>query len=411
MRTDWLAVATAAPVLRGLLAVACALSAPAGAQPSETLVERPLTLSLQQAFTHDDNLYRLPASASPAAFGATERSDLISTTSVGGRFERELGRQRVSLGLNVGQNRFQNNPRLDNTSYNASASVAWALGTRWWGNADAQRAQFLSSFADQLTGQRNVVESQLLNLDVRYRLDPWWSAIAGIDATERRNSLSLLVPANNTELGIEAGVRLDTGRESNVSFVARRVDGRFPERAPTTFVDNAYTQDRLALRTEYALTGASRLEGEVGWTRREFVNLSRRAFSGATASLTWRWNPTEAWFVDVGLGRDLSAVELVNANFADTRRLGARVLWRQTAKWSWNATAERRWIAFDGDPGFAVASAQRSDRFDVLGLGLSWAPTLSTLVTADLRRESRRSTLAALLFDATVATVSAQLRF
>lgn len=414
MRTELAAGRAALPVLRllrGIAAVACVASTPGVAQPSEELVERPLTLSLQQVFTYDDNLYRLPASVSPAAFGATERSDLISTTSVGARFERELSRQRVSLGLSVGQSRFQNNPRLDNTSYSASASLGWALGTRWWGVADAQRSQFLSSFADLLTGQRNVVDSQLLNLDVRYRLDPWWSAIAGVDATERRNSLPLLVPANNSEFGVEGGLRLDTGRDSNMSLVLRRVDGRFPDRVRNAFVDDAYTQDRVALRTEYALTGASRLEGEVGWTRRDFVNLARRAFAGPTASLTWRWNPVEAWFVDVGVGRDLAAVELVNANFADTRRTGARVLWRQTAKWSWNATAERRWISFDGDPGFATASAQRADRLDILAVGLAWTPTFSTLVTADLRRESRRSTLAALLFDATVATVSAQLRF
>jgi exopolysaccharide biosynthesis operon protein EpsL len=401
-------------------AVACAAAAPwpAAAQTQDTLV-----LSATQAFQYDSNVLRLPSWISPAQVtnGAVDsRSDLISTTSVGARFDREASLQRLRADAALNFVRYRDYSYLDYDGYNAGATWDWATGRQWYGTASARAERFLASFVNVSDGARNIVDQQQYRFQAGYRFTPAWSAVGALGGVVRNNSAPGYQQNDWRATGFEAGARWEPRSGADWQFLWRRTDGNYPNRQVTdslgnplpVTVDNAYTEDRLFTRVGLEPTGRTRLEGELGYTRRDFQTLSQRDFSGFTWDLVYLWRPSDALTGSAYARRNLGGTEFLTSSYIDTRVVGAGPTWQLTGKTSLQAVAEYWWLDYDGDPGFvADPGARRQDRLATVSGTLSWEPMRKVTLSAQLRWGKRTSNYDQYDFNAYGGGITGQIRY
>lgn len=397
-----------------------ALPAIAGAQPFQA---DPLQLFANQTFQHDSNLLKLPASISPAQItgGAqTSRGDLISVTSAGVRFDREYSLQRVRADATLNAVRYSEYSNLNYLGYNAGGTWNWALGRQWYGEATARGERYLASFADVRTGAKNVVDRTRLRASAGYRFTPAWSVVGALDTSSIANSADAFAYNDSRTNGLEAGARWEPRSGADWQFLWRRADGRYPNRQvrdalgnplPVT-IDNAYSEDRLFTRLGIEPSDRSRLQGDVGITRRRYENLSQRDFSGMTFGLEYAWRGTDAFGVLGYARRDLGALDTLTSSHVDTRVFGLRPSLQLTGKTSVQAQAEHKRLDYVGDPGFVLFPVQqRQDTLTSVSGGVNYEFSRKILLSGTLRWDRRSSNYSQFEFSARAIGVTGEIRY
>ncbi|HRO58627.1 MAG TPA: outer membrane beta-barrel protein [Burkholderiaceae bacterium] len=387
---------------------------PAPGSSLSAVEPRPLSLTVRQAFEYQSNLFALPDSVPPASRGL-EGSDVISRTSLRLGYDNLIDGQDVSLWAELGHNDYRDFDALDHFAWSLGGRWAWQVGRQWYGTLRAGTQRFLNAFENQSVPLPNFVRLNTLGASAGYRFDPRWSAYLGVDHLARDNSEQVLEQNDLREDGYELGLRFQPPESAtDVSVVARYVDGDFPNRqrfdsvgeALPAPVDNAYSDRSLLLRMSLAPSAASRLLGEVGWTRRGFDTLGQRDFSGVTGGVVWHWQPLEALGTEFYLRRSLGPHDLASSNFVDAVQTGVLVNWRPTGKLLFSARAGWEKNDYDGDPATAVgAQPQREDRQHSYGVSISWQLLRSALLSVDYSRLDRRSNRAAFSYDADIVSL------
>lgn len=405
--------------LRAAALAAAALPVFAGAQAQSD----PLQFFASQTFQHDSNLLRLPASISPALItggSATSRSDLISITSAGVRFDREYSLQRFRADAALNAVRYGDYTNLNYLGYNAGGTWNWALGRQWYGEATVRGERYLASFADIRTVEKNVVDRTRLRASAGYRFTPAWSVVSSLDTSSLSNSARVFAYNDSRVGGFEAGVRWEPRSGADWQFLWRRADGRYPNRqvrdalgnAMPVTVDNAYAEDRLFTRLGVEPTDKSRVQGDIGFTRRRYENLSQRDFSGVTFGFEYTWRGSDALGVLAYARRDLGAFDTLTASHVDTRVLGVRPTLQLSGKTSAQGLVEHKRLEFAGDPGFVLTSTeQRQDTLTVFSGTLSYEFSRKVLVSGTLRWDRRASSYSQFEFSARSIGVTGEVRY
>ncbi|NLD69602.1 MAG: outer membrane beta-barrel protein [Limnobacter sp.] len=372
---------------------------------------RPLSLTVRQAFEYQSNLFALPDEVPPASSNL-EGGDLISRTSLRVGYDNLIGAQDVSLWAELGHNDYRDFDRLDHFAWSLGGRWGWQVGRQWYGTLRAGTQRFLNAFENQAVPLPNFVRLNTVGASAGYRFDTRWSGYLGVDHLSRDNSEQVLEQNDLRESGYELGLRFQPPESAtDISLVARYVDGDFPNRqrfdsvgeALPAPVDNAYSDRELLLRAALAPSAASRLIGEVGWTRRAFDSLDQRDFSGITGGVVWQWQPLDALGAEFFLRRSLGPYDLASSNFVDALQAGVLVNWRPTGKLLLSARAGWEDNDYAGDPAAAVgAQPEREDRQNSYGVSIAWQLLRSVSLSLDYSRLDRRSNQRAFSYDADI---------
>ncbi|MGZ8259659.1 MAG: hypothetical protein ACXWUL_03800, partial [Caldimonas sp.] len=121
----------------------------------------PYYIGVSQGFTHDSNVYRIPSGP----------SDIYSSTSVFGGFDQPISRQRVFGRASVSLHRYQDEDRLDNTSYDLSAGANLETIENISGNLNLGLSQSLVAPPANVgvpTAVRNKAQTQRVDGRVRW---------------------------------------------------------------------------------------------------------------------------------------------------------------------------------------------------------------------------------------------------
>ncbi|MEZ5651360.1 MAG: outer membrane beta-barrel protein [Burkholderiaceae bacterium] len=411
------------------LAVACVFPAAASAQFQSQALEQPtqvedvLTFSAGVEVTRDDNIFRLAPGVSPAAtYGSTARSDTVVTGRFGVKFDRNISLQRVTVSGEVRPTKYLEYSRYDNVGYTALANWNWAIGRPWFGTLGLRLDQQQSSFAEATQADKNLERINKFYFTGGLRLTPSWAVVAGIDSTTLDNSTTAQRAADYDFVGTELGARFAPGTGTELEFVYRRTDGKYPNRqvidavggvlSAAGGIDNGFSQDQILARMQIKPSLDSRIVGAIGMTERNFDNLSQRDFSGPTARLTLDWRPGGAFFMGVDLVRDIYSEELLTANYVEVTRLSLRPSFRLTGKLTLNGTAAIAKHSYGGDPGFVTSNNQvREDDLNTYGLELTWDYARNIQFGIFMRREERDSNYANLDYTANLFGLSGRLAF
>ena len=402
------------PWRRGLPALLAAAAGwccclPVAAQSS------PYSIAGSVALAQDSNLLRLADDQSP---GPDEsRSDTIYSTSFLGAVNQSIGRERVVGSLTLRDNRFEQNKRYDNQSYNGSLALDWATVERISGSLAVGAARALSTFnADgvgQLT-QKNLETTRTANALVRVGLVTAYSLELSGGVRRVRNSLDddRVLARNFNQDNLSLGLAWRPGGDLTVSAAVREVKGEYPtfrRDAAGAFESDRFKQQFFDLIATWQASGASALDLRLNFADTNYVVNEQRNYSAVNGSLSWQWQPTGKLRLNTRFSQDRGQdaypstvpffflripVTLFDSREVSTWRLQADLDVSAKIAVTSSVQVARRDLARDT---VAVADATSlglssgHDNTTSLNLGSRWAPTRAILVGCDIGNERRKA--------------------
>ncbi len=366
-------------------------------------VDDVLTFEAGADFNRHDNIFLLPDNANPQpVFGDTQRGDTLLTAVLGVKFDRDVSLQRFTVSGRILPVKYMSYSQFDYVGYDLGANWNWAIGRPWFGTLGATFGQRASSFADIRQSEKNLQRTRRVYFTGGLRLTPSWAIIAGLDNTTLTNSTAAQEASDQDFTGVEAGMRYAPGTGTELAFVYRRLDGKYPNRQVVdasggvlgTSIDNGFSQDQFLLRAQYKPNEDARIFGEAGLTRRSFDNLPERDFSGPTARLTYEFRPGGRFFMAADLIRDIASQEILTSNYVDTNKISLRPSFRMTGKTTLNGEYTYSKLSYEGDPGFVASNATvRKDDITTIGLRADWQYSRNVLFNLGFTRSERDSNI------------------
>lgn len=345
---------------------------------------------------HDSNIYRTQI----------KRSDEIAMVGLGLRYDKRLGLQRFIADAEV--NRYQHR-NLSNLSYNTvnyTAAWNWSVTPRFRGVARADRRQY-RELPDTVEGfgQLGVRTDRVELVEGLYELDGNWRALAGVTRTSSESDNMLSYDANPTVRSVSVGAAYEVGTGSSVTARLRRGDGEYKAFAQSDFRDN-----EVDVAVKWQFSPRTSIDTRLGYLRRTHDQAPVRDFSGLLGSATVDYELTGKTRLQAGIARDLASYYLATGGYIESNRVFIAPVWKPTAQTAlrWRLQHERR--SFKDIAG-GSADQGRSDTINWAQVGFEWEPRRPVLLSATLRNERRKSSVALFNYRATVVGVAAKVTF
>ncbi len=344
-----------------------------------------ITVALGTNLLYDDNFLRLPDGVQPSVLGLGERSRGTFVTNPYAQIRADLpfARQRLTGSLTANYFAYSEYSQFNFSGWNADLRLNWVLGNRWTGNLAYVRDQALTSFADVRVPGGNIRSLQTFALLGEYWLHPRWRLSGGAGFSASRNSAEVLTTTDLDQTYFDLGFRYESQPDNYLRPAFRYTSGDWINRStPSLFQDTGFTQYDIGVEGAWRVLPASVVSGRIGYTWRQLPNLTERDFAGITGRLSWDWTLSGKTGLFLLAARDVSALEVVTANYivSDDVRVGG--YWRATAKVRIESSYQRLRRTFAGNPlATSFAVPERVDDFNIVRANLSWAPYTPWLLT------------------------------
>lgn len=335
-------------------------------------------ISGNAGLSYDSNLFRLDSGVNPS--GATQQDSFIYHYGLGLSADVPYSRQRFRANLNIQQNIYASFHDLNYVGGSGSAAWLWQVGDDLNGDLGVSVAQSLQNYSyTSVSTQRNVVRNTNVYFDPRYRIAPNFELQGGLNYTNGRNTLEAADVNDFNTLSARLGLAYVTYSGNHVGLQVQTWKTEFPNQAVAA--NNDYRDNRVSIFFNWAVTGASQIEGSVGYKQRQHDLVPQRDFDGWTGTVGWNWTPTGRTHMRLFLGRDLGGVEDLVITYARTYTVSFNPSYQLTSKMTLNGTAQYQDLRFFGNTGFVNTSsvsgtlADRHDKISTLGLGLGYSIT------------------------------------
>ncbi|HZY19120.1 MAG TPA: outer membrane beta-barrel protein [Ramlibacter sp.] len=346
-----------------------------------------LQLRARAGVERDDNVLRT---------ASDEVSDTITTMGLGLRYNKRIGLQRFVVDAEV--DRFDYDKlALKYNTVNYAAAWYWALGNRFDGIASADRRQFRDVTSNGLAGavSRRTERNELL--EGGYRLGAGWRVLAGVQHNESTSTDPSSWDGNPSVDSVRVGTSYEFASGNTAALRYRRGDGDYNN---SVLGVPGFKDNEIEGTVRWALTAKTSVDGRLSWLERKHDGAPSRDFDGVTALLNANWDATAKTRVFAGYGRDLGSYLFGDSGHLESDRVFVGGLWRPTVQTGVTLRYEhenRKWEDVVGS-----VDIGRSDKFNVLAVGLDWQPLRSVGVSAQLRNEKRDSSLPAFNYRANV---------
>jgi exopolysaccharide biosynthesis operon protein EpsL len=372
----------------GRAIVACAVAA---GLPAHALWDDRLEVFVQENVTHDSNIFRISDNVSTDAIRSSVRGDTIFTTSAGFLLDVPVSLQRFQADFRWYDARYRRFDDLDHTGHIARAAWLWALTTRFTGDVTYNEQRGLASFANIQGREPDLVTARVGSANAAWMMTAAWRLHGALYGGEIEHSGERAV--NDLRLrAVEAGLSFVSARENRIGVAFRDERGRNP-RERLLFglpFDNEYEQQSVGLQTRWVITGLSRLDGRLDYTRRRYEQLSERDYSGPTFSFTHTYTPTGKLTIASTARRDIAPLEDITSSFVLVTGITVRPDWALTDKLSLRGHfGYSRW-EYTGEP---LLGQEFEHRVRTAGGSLFWRPTRRIALSGGVAREVRTSTL------------------
>lgn len=387
--------------------VAAALAA---SFPSWALWDDKLEVFAQENITYDSNVFRLADGTDPCvAINSCAKSDTIFTTSLGFLFDIPYSLQRWQLSYTWYDARYQRFEDIDHDGHIGRAAWLWAVTPHLTGELSYNDQEGLASFANIQGRRPDMVTQRMALASAAWMMLPSWRLHAAANWGEARHTGELIV--NDVELeALEAGISYVTATENRVGVAVRGEEGRNPNDISIggLVFDNEYEQRSAGIQGRWVVTGLSRLDGNLYYTKREYERFSERNYSGPTFNLTHTWTPTGKLTLATILSRDIAPLADVTSSFVLVTGITVRPDWAITEKINLRGHfAYARWEYFGVQP----FQADYENRVKTAAVTLMWRPTRRIALSGILGREYRTSSLAGGDYKVDTAAIEARIGF
>lgn len=373
------------------------------------------TLFAAEQVEYDDNLYRLPATANPAALvgAGASRQEVVDTVSLGTDLHWYDGIQAVDLHARADENRFLDNRSLSNLSGQGNAAWDWQFGESLSGQAGAQYFRALTSFSSTDYYALDMVDRVDYFAGARYRVGPEVTLFGGVDGAATSLSAQPEKIYDFRSKSGNGGVEFSSPAGNSVSVEYRYTDSRFP----TPFVLNGapfnsdYDEDTALVTVKYAFSAATRFEASAGYLRRGYPHSEFAAFSGSIGSASLEWQPTDALQVVLTGRHELRAYVDSESDYFVSNGGSIEPEWKATAALTLALSFSHENHDYIGSSPSALAFASRRDTVTTDKARLTYSPAPCLTATLSYQYARRDSNRAILEFDDNRATANVTFKF
>ena len=411
MRTE---AGSRAPALRVAAALLVLWAHAASAQQS------PWSVGGSLLWSHDANLLRLADGQNPGP--GDSRADTVLSTAIVGGLNQNIGRQRVFGNLTLRDNRFQQNGKYNNQSYNGALGLDWSTINRVSGTLSFSAARNLSTFNAEGVGllpEKNLESTQALAASVSVGIVTEYSLEVGASRRQVRNSVQdERVLSRNLNLDtLSVGLAWRPTAGFSLTGALRNVQAQYPTfrlvtnagTSTSNYEADRYKQQQIDLVAALQPSGASTLDLRLSFGDTRYVVNEERNFSSVNGSLGWLWQATGKLRLTTRLARDKgqdnypSSVPLffsrIPVTLSDSRVIttvrvqadmdvSAKVALSTSLQHA-QRTLDRDTLALSNTVSLGTRSGK--DGTTVFTLGARWAPLRNALVGCDATQERRRA--------------------
>jgi hypothetical protein len=310
------------------------------------------------AVEHNSNVFARPAGEPPfAATGNTELGDTLEHYLVG--LDTWFAWERDKLSLSATGSRFEYNrfDELSHYEHRLDGRFDWHLGSLFDGTFEYVDLRRMQSLADTFSDQLELQNDRSATATVRFLVSPRWR----LDLTPKWHELDSPLP-QYPEFGLRekgaAGTLNYLGiRKLTAGVSVEYTDGSYHQIVAAT----KYHQTTAQLTADYAVTGLSSFNGQLGYTTRSNSLIDPADTADASAGLGGVVGKTSAVTGMLGFHRQLSVKTSLRLNVfreVDSYVAGAN---------SEIATGGDANITWDPDVKFSLAAHYRQTTQSIKG--------------------------------------------
>jgi hypothetical protein len=368
------------PVFRRVAALALSLSGVLATSSGTAIADAgdAINTSLRQAFSHDDNVFRVAGNATGA------QSDRSSVTDIDISFVQRYGMQQVSFGAGVSAARYQRNTQLDSDNVSGTAVWSWRAGNRLDGELSWSHRETQSSLADLGTTIGNTATTTTTAWSGNYWFHSNWSAGATASGSRSENSLESLASsgASTRSLGLHLRFRPRSGNTVTLRHSESRTD--YPDPTAPGGTGNDFHESQTGLDLAYATSGKTALNLQASRVSKRYRAGPSRNFDGWTGAARWSWEATGRLGFNLGAERSSSSPDDPLARSTVTDSLSCGLNWSITPRWTAGATLSTSARDVLGEGPAA------SDRTNQVGVSSSYSLPADVRLTLALNEERRQ---------------------
>jgi exopolysaccharide biosynthesis operon protein EpsL len=371
-----------------------------------------LELFASENVTYDSNVFRTSSKLDPTLVtGSPYRDDTVSTTSLGFLLTVPVSLQRFEAGYTWYTSRYNRFTDLNHDGHIARAAWLWSITPRLTGDLGYQEQSTLASFANIQGRRPDLLTARMAYANGAWMATPSWRVHSTLTAGKTEHQDPTRAALSDIETGsVEVGLSYVSPQENRIGVAARTERGRSPQDfivlgAP---FNNAYHQDSIGVQGRWVVTGLSRFDGRVDYTRRKYDQLPQRNYSGPTGRATYTYTPTGKITIAATAQRDVAPLEDISASFVLVTGATIRPDWAITDKI--NIRGELAYNVWDyrGDPNLGLSFTHR---VRTGGLSVMYRPTTHISLVGGVTREVRTSTLLYGDYEVNTASIEARVGF
>ena len=386
------------------------VAALASALPSWALWDDKLEVFAQENITRDSNVFRLPAASDPCvSINSCDKDDTIYTTSLGFLLDVPYSLQRWQVAYTWYDARYRRFEDLDHDGHIARAAWLWSVTPSLTGEVSYEDQKGLASFANIQGRRPDMVTQRMALANAAWKLVPSWRLHAAANWGEARHTGELRV--NDIELeALEAGISYVTAQENRLGVAVREEHGRNPNSLDIGGIafNNEYEQRSVGIQGRWVVSGLSRFDGRLDYTKREYDRFPERNYSGPTFEVSHTWTPTGKFTMATVAQRNVAPLEDVTASFVLVTGIALRPDWAITEKINLRGDLRyARWEYFGAEP----FQQDYEHRVKSAAVTLMYRPTRRIALSGSLAREERTSSLTNADYKVDTASVEARIGF
>jgi len=372
---------------------------------NQPLLPDTLQFRLGQTLEHDSNVFRLPGSL-------PRQSDTYGVTTLGLKFDKRYGLQRIELDVSAQDYRYQHNTALDFTAVNYVAAWRWGLTPRFTGNVTANRSEYIDNTSlVQSTGVVNHRTEAAKAIDGEYDLGSAVRLLAGVFDRSVNNSVTAVSIANTSVTGGDVGVKYVFNTGNTLAYRYLKGNGEYNGLPTSTLPSRHFSDVEHEFSFEMRPTGSTNLQGRVSHLERKRDDSAGSEFSGVVGRVNANWVITGKSSLDVGVIREISSYQpnaLIPSYFV-SGRVYISPVWKPTEKTAVRLRFDEGVRDYKGslEPGYAG----RRDNLNQSGVSFEWEPRRNVKLAASLAYDKRSSNIQNLDYKANVLGLSALVKF
>jgi exopolysaccharide biosynthesis operon protein EpsL len=321
-------------------------------------------------------------------------SDQYGVLSAGVNVDWKPGRQHVIASASKSLVRFSRNTQLDYDGSDYQLRWNWRLGNYWSGQVGATESVTQSSFSDLGLLVNNQVTRDNQFANANWQFHPRWYVGLGAAATTSTNSTLVQAPNDYDDTSWSATLGYTTPKGSKLAGQLRRVNGDYPNRPPSLFVDRAYTLTEYNLLGDWSQTGKLVTHAKIGYVQRANDSLSQRDFSGLAGRVSADYFPSGKTAINWAVYREIGNSDDINASYQLSTGTSLGAAWSLTSKLTLRANGSFENRKFEGDTGYILLGRPQRDEDTLSGsLSLSYTPVRMATIDVGVQAGRRDSNL------------------